>query len=63
MAGGFLEEQPDSLSAHLILSRDAEALEKVQKLALKFVNGLWHVPYEAGLKQLRLLHTSESVEI
>ncbi len=36
-----------------------EALEKVQKLALKFVKGLRHVPYEAALKQLRqfsLLH-------
>ncbi len=28
-------------------------LEKVQKLALKFVKGLRHVPYEAALKQLR----------
>ncbi len=37
-----------------ILCRDAEALEKVQKLALKFVKGLRHVPYEAALKQLRL---------
>ncbi len=36
------------------LCRDAEALEKVQKLALKFVKGLRHVPYEAALKQLRL---------
>ncbi len=33
-----------------ILSRDAEALEKVQKLALNF----WHILYEADLKQLRL---------
>ncbi len=31
-----------------------EALIKVQKLALKFVKGLRHVPYEAALKQLRL---------
>ncbi len=37
-----------------ILPLDAEALEKVQKLALKFVKGLRHVPYEAALKQLRL---------
>ncbi len=37
-----------------ILCRDAEALEKVQKFALKFVKGLRHVPYEAALKQLRL---------
>ncbi len=39
---------------HSILCRDAEALEKVQKLALKLVKGLRHVPYEAALKQLRL---------
>ncbi len=39
---------------HPILCRDAEALEKVQKLALKFVKGFRHVPYEAALKQLRL---------
>ncbi len=37
-----------------ILSRDTEALIKMQKLALKFVKGLRHVPYEAALKQLRL---------
>ncbi len=37
-----------------ILCRVADALEKVQKLALKFVNGLRHVPYEASLKQLCL---------
>ncbi len=36
------------------LCHDAEALEKVQKLALKFVKGLWHVSYEVALKQLRL---------
>ncbi len=41
-------------AAHPILCHDAEALEKVQKLALKFVKGLRHVPYEAALKQLRL---------
>ncbi len=34
--------------------RDAEALEKVQKLALKFVKRLQHVPYEAAFKQIRL---------
>ncbi len=33
-----------------ILSRDAEALEKVQKL----MKGLRRVPYEAALEQLRL---------
>ncbi len=37
-----------------ILSRDAKALEKVHRLALKFVKGLRHVPYEAAFKQLRL---------
>ncbi len=41
-------------ATHPILSRDAETLEKVQKLALMFVKGLRHVPYEAALKQLRL---------
>ncbi len=29
----------------LYISRDADALEKVQKLALKFVKGLRHVPF------------------
>ncbi len=32
---------------HPIICRDPEALEKVQKLALKFVKGLRHVPYVA----------------
>ncbi len=41
-------------ATHPILCRDAEALEKVQKLALKFVKGLRHVPYEAALKQICL---------
>ncbi len=36
------------------LCRDTEALENVQRLALKFVKGLQHVPREAALKQLRL---------
>ncbi len=36
------------------LSRDAEALENVQRLAMKFVKGLRYVPYEAFLQQLRL---------
>ncbi len=40
-------------ATHPILYRDAEALRKVQKLVLKFVKGLRHVPYEAALKQLR----------
>ncbi len=33
-------------TTHPILCRDTEALEKVQKLALKFVKGLRHVPRE-----------------
>ncbi len=33
---------------------DAEAPEKVQKLALKFLKGHRHVPYEEALKQHRL---------
>ncbi len=39
---------------YLILCRNAEALKKVQKLALMFVKGLRNVPYETALKQLRL---------
>ncbi len=39
-----------------ILSRDAEALVKVQKLALMFMKELRHVPYEAPLQQLRIFH-------
>ncbi len=41
-------------ATHPILFRYAEALEKVQKLALKFVKDFRHVPYEAALMQLRL---------
>ncbi len=41
-------------ATHPILSHDAEALEKRQKLALKFVKGLWHVPYKEALQQLRV---------
>ncbi len=41
-------------ATHPILCCYAEALEKVQKLAMKFVKGLRHVPYESALKQLRL---------
>ncbi len=37
-----------------ILSRDYQAQESVQKLALKFVKGLRHVPYETALQRLRL---------
>ncbi len=39
-------------ATHSIICRDAEAVEEVQKLALKFVKGLRHIPYEAALKQL-----------
>ncbi len=42
------------LIKHPILFRDTEALEKVQKLALKFVKGVQHVRYEAALQHLRL---------
>ncbi len=41
-----------------IHSRDAEALEKVQKLALKFVKGLWHANGFVCCPS----HTGESVE-
>ncbi len=37
-----------------IVSRDCQALESVQKLAVKFVKGLRHVPYETALQQLQL---------
>ncbi len=55
---------PTFLSVHIfnmlfkqpILLHDAEVLEKVQKLALKFVKGRRHVPYGAALKQLRLYY-------
>ncbi len=41
-------------ATHPILCCDAEALEKVLKLALKFVKELRHVPYEVAFIQLRL---------
>ncbi len=41
-------------ATHPILCRDAISLEKVQKLALKFVKGRCHVPCVAALIQLRL---------
>ncbi len=37
-----------------ILSRGCQALESVQKLAVKFVKGLRHVPYETALQWLQL---------
>ncbi len=37
-----------------ILSRDCQALESVQKLAVKFVRGLRHVPYETALQRVQL---------
>ncbi len=37
-----------------ILSRDCQVLESVQKLAVKFVKGLRHVPYETALHRLQL---------
>ncbi len=42
------------LFKHPILARGAEALEEVQKLALKIVKWFRHVPYEAPVQQLRL---------
>ncbi len=38
-----------------ILSRDYQALESVQKLAVRFVKGLRHIPYETALQRLQLL--------
>ncbi len=51
-------------ATHPILCRNAKALEKVQKLTLKFVKGLRHVLYEAALKQFGYSpsHTGQSVE-
>ncbi len=37
-----------------ILSRDCQALESVQKLAVKLVKGWRHVPYETALQRLQL---------
>ncbi len=37
-----------------ILSRDCQALESVQNLAVKFLKGLHHVPYETALQRLQL---------
>ncbi len=37
-----------------ILTRDWQAIESVQKLALKFLKGLRRVPYETALQRLRL---------
>ncbi len=42
------------LFKHAILYRITEALENVQKLALKFVKCLRHVPHVAALQELRL---------
>ncbi len=40
--------------SNMFLSRDSQALENLQKRAVKFVKGLCHLPYEAVLHQLRL---------
>ncbi len=37
-----------------ILFRDCQALESVQKLAVKFIKGFRHVPYETALQRLQL---------
>ncbi len=42
-------------------SRDCQALESVQKLAVKFVKGLLHIPYEAALHRPRLNSFEESM--
>ncbi len=44
----YIRPHLNMLFKHPILSRDAETLEKVQKLGLTFVKGLRHVPYEAA---------------
>ncbi len=41
-------------SSSPIVSRDSQALESVQKPAVKFVKGLRHVPYETALQRLQL---------
>ncbi len=43
-----------SPASYPILSRDCQALESVQKLAVKFVKRLRHVPYETALQRLQL---------
>ncbi len=42
------------LASSPIVSRDSQAIESVQKLAVRFVKGLRHVPYEAALQRLWL---------
>ncbi len=42
---------------HTILSRDAEASENMQKLALKFLKGLRHVERTGGIVDDRALET------
>ncbi len=37
-------------ATHSILPCDAEELEKVQKIGLKFVKELRHVPYESAIQ-------------
>ncbi len=44
-----------AIQAPPILSRDCQGLESVQKLAVKFVKGLRHIPYETALQWLQLL--------
>ncbi len=39
-----------------IISRDFQALESVEKLAVKFVKGLRNVPYETALQRMRLFY-------
>ncbi len=37
-----------------VLSRDCRGLESVQKLAMEFVKGLRHAPYETAIQRLQL---------
>ncbi len=39
-----------------IISRDFQALESVEKRAVKFVKGLRNVPYETALQRMRLFY-------
>ncbi len=50
--GPYLEYAIQTSSSSL--TRDWQALESVQKLALKFLKGLRRVPYETALQRLRL---------
>ncbi len=61
----YLKRSFEALTPSIFLPLYTKALEKVQKLALKFVNVLRYDLYEASLQQLRLfpLTHRESVVI